>query len=84
MCCYNCLLVWSWALTNCNIDCPTVSNVFSNALVSKVTWGIWTITSLMGPGGPLGPGGPHPPGYLGGCPFPGGLPSSGGPPFPSG
>ena len=65
------------------MDCPTVPNVFSRAVVSKVTWGCCTIIGITGPGGPGGLGGPHPPGYLGCCALLGGPPSSGGPP-PSG
>ena len=61
------------------MDCPTISNVFSKAIVSNVTWGICTITGLTGPGGPWGPSGPHPPGYLGCHPSPRGPPLSGGP-----
>ena len=74
------LFVWSCALANCDIDWPTVPNVFSSAVVFKVTWGCCTITGCTGPGGPGGPGGPCLPGCLGGLPFPGGPQSSGGPP----
>ena len=35
MCCCSCLFVWSCALANCNIDCPTESKVFSRADVSQ-------------------------------------------------
>ena len=66
------------------MDCPTVSKVFSKAVVSNVTWGACTITGLTGPGGPWGPGGPHPPGCLRCCPPPGGLLLSGGPPSSEG
>ena len=59
------------------MDCLTVSNVFSKAFVSNVTWGVCTISGLTGPGGPWGPGSPSPPGYLGCHPSPWGLPSSG-------
>ena len=47
-------IVWSCALAlaNCNIDCPTESKVFSRADVSNVTWGVYTIMGLTGPGGP--------------------------------
>ena len=41
-----------------------VPKVFSNAVVSNVTWGYCTIIGLTGPGGPGGPGGPHLPGHL--------------------
>ena len=71
------LFVWSCALANCNIDWPTVPNVFSKAVVSNVTWGCCTIIGHTGPGGPSGPGGPCLPGCLGSLPFPGGPPSSG-------
>ena len=67
------------------MDCPTVPNMFSKAVVSKVPWGCCTIIGLTGPGGPGGPGGPHPPGCLGYHPGgPPGGPSSGGPPLSGG
>ena len=62
------------------MDWPTVPKVFSNAVVSKVTWGCCTIIGCTGPGGPGGPGGPCPLGLLGSLPFQGGPPPSGGPP----
>ena len=66
------------------MDCPTVPNVFSKAVVSKVTWGCCTIIGLTGPGGPSELGGPCPPGCLGYHPFPGCPPSSGVPPSSGG
>ena len=63
------------------MDWPTVPNVFSRAVVSKVTWGCCTIIGLTGPGFP---GGPHLPECLGFHPFLDGPPSSGGPPSSEG
>ena len=58
-----------------------LSNVFSNAIVSKTTCGCCITISLTGPGGPLGPEGPLLLGHHGGPLFLfGGPPSSGGPP----
>ena len=62
------------------MDWSTVPKIFSNEVVSNVTWGCCTIIGHTGPGGPGGPGGPCLPGCLGSLPFPGGPPSSGGPP----
>ena len=61
-----------------------VPKVFSNAVISNVTWGYRTVIGLTGPGSPVGPGGPCHPGCLRFLPFPGGPPSSEGPPSSGG